>query len=109
MPQVEEAAETEDSAATQKKHAAESKHAARDRRAAEMATAHDRTPVTKRKVEDGRGGEEGEIPLERKAEDVEMGEVVEGEAGEDLVGDEWEEVISGGKVLKMRKVEDTQL
>jgi hypothetical protein len=89
------------------KSTAESKHAARDRRAAEMASTHDQPLMTKRKVDDA-VGDKLDPSAGRTAQDVEMGEVVEEEAGKGLVGDEWEEVISGGKVLKMRKIEGEQ-
>jgi len=72
-----------------------------------MAAAHEQPAMTKRKVDESSVEQQGEA-AERTAEDVEMGEVVEGKAGEGLVGDEWEEVITGGKVLKMRKVEGEQ-
>ena len=56
----------------------------------------------KRKLE-ASDQEDGEVQV--SSADVEMGEVVEGNKAADLVGDNWEEVIEGGKTVKMRKLD----
>ncbi|ORY35740.1 hypothetical protein BCR39DRAFT_511850 [Naematelia encephala] len=76
--------------------------AARSERAAQLKLdTTDTQSVIKRKVEDAEL-EEGEQTI--TAEDVEGGEVVEDERAE--LGEGFEEVIEGGRVLKMRKVEE---
>lgn len=85
------------------------KHAGRDARASEIANraAQPAQPPSpyKRKM-DIDELEEGEAGP-KTADDVEEGEMVEGSAGYALEGEEWEEVITDGKVLKMRKVDRT--
>jgi len=70
----------------------------RERKAASMQKKQPGSPVKRKAnlLEDGQ--------VERSAIDVESGEVVEDE-GVDL-GDDFEEVIEDGRVVKMRRVED---
>ncbi|ODN90825.1 hypothetical protein L198_06142 [Cryptococcus wingfieldii CBS 7118] len=96
---------------TQTPSKAQQAHERSRRRASQIAHAHpspsaefDAPPAKKTKTEtgaDGEGeGEDGEWMITEK--DVEKGELVEGENGEQL-GDGFEEVIEGGKVLRYRK------
>jgi hypothetical protein len=77
------------------------KHVNRDNRAAGMAPPmNDTEPSSKRKAGEL---EDGQVPL---VEDLESGEVVDVEQGGDaLEGDEYVEVIEGGRAVKMRKVD----
>jgi hypothetical protein len=61
---------------------------------------NDTEPSSKRKAGEL---EDGQVPL---VEDLESGEVVDVEQGGDaLEGDEYVEVIEGGRAVKMRKVD----
>ena len=77
-------------------------HAGRDAKAAEMALKYADNPAAKRKM-DVDEVEEGEAGL--SPEDVEEGEMIEASQAPGLEGEEWEEVITNGKVIKMRKTD----
>lgn len=67
-----------------------------------MALKYADNPAAKRKM-DVDEVEEGEAGL--SPEDVEEGEMIEASQAPGLEGEEWEEVITNGKVIKMRKTD----
>ena len=77
------------------------KHGKRDQKAAQMAAAAN---PKKRKLADvSIDQEDGEIV--RSADEFERGEIVDGEEAKRLDGEGLEEIIEGGRVVKMRKEE----
>ncbi|ODO11175.1 hypothetical protein I350_01779 [Cryptococcus amylolentus CBS 6273] len=102
---------------TQTPSKAQQAHERSRRRASQIAHAHPQPRPssdpgsdshTAKKAKTGEngegGGEDGELAITEK--DVEKGELVEGESGEQL-GDGFEEVIEGGKVLRYRKDDES--